>query len=90
MMLIGAANHDPEVFDDPHRFDIGRASAAQHLSFVSGAHYCVGAPLARLESEVALRTLVRRAPGLRITGRPRMRPTAALRGLQSLPVAARP
>lgn len=89
MMLIGAANHDPSVFRNPHRFDIGRESASQHLSFVSGAHYCVGAPLARLESEVALRTLARRAPGLHITGQPRMRPTAALRGLRSLPVAAR-
>ena len=89
VLLIGAANRDPEVFADPHRFDITRTDAGEHLAFSSGAHYCLGAALARVEGEVALRAVAARFPGLRRTGPPRHRPGSVLRGLTALPVAAR-
>jgi cytochrome P450 len=89
VLLIGAANRDPEVFADPHRFDITRADAGEHLAFSSGAHYCLGAALARVEGEVALQAVAARFPGLRRTGPPRHRPGSVLRGLTALPVAAR-
>jgi hypothetical protein len=68
LLLLGAANRDPEVYDDPGRFDIGRASAAQHLSFSAGPHFCLGAGLARLEVAVALELF-----GTLLVG-PRLRP----------------
>jgi len=64
LLLIGAANHDPEVFEEPERFDIARTDS-RYLSFGWGKHYCLGAPLAKLELEVALQELTRRFPGLR-------------------------
>ncbi len=87
--LVGAANHDPAVFDEPDRFDIGRKAHAQ-LAFGGGLHYCVGAPLARLEAEVAFAALLQRWPQLRRADAapPRWRPMINLRGLQALPVIA--
>ncbi|MGH3740711.1 MAG: cytochrome P450 [Micromonosporaceae bacterium] len=61
----GAANHDVGVFTDPDRFDVTRNEAA-HLSFGQGARYCIGAPLARIELDVALGQLVRRFPAMRL------------------------
>ncbi len=66
LVSIGAANRDPEVFDDPHRFDIGRPNARDHLSFGGGAHLCLGAPLARLEARVVLEELATALPDLRL------------------------
>ena len=84
--LIGAANHDPAVFDGPERFDVGRSPNPQ-LSFGGGVHYCVGAPLARLEAEVAFAALLARFPGLALESRePAWRPMINLRGLASLRV----
>ena len=87
-MLVGAANRDPAQFADPDRLDITRPNASQHLSFAAGIHYCVGAPLARLEAQLAINALLRRAPNLRLVDeRPVWRPTFVLRGLQALQVA---
>jgi cytochrome P450 len=86
-LMIGAANRDPAQFADPDRLDVMRPNASQHLSFASGIHYCVGAPLARLEAQLALQALLRFAPGLRLVGEPVWRKTFVLHGLTSLPVA---
>lgn len=84
LCLVGAANHDPAVFEWPERFDIRRQLNPQ-LAFGGGVHYCVGAPLARLEAVLAFEALLRRWPGLElIDDTPRWRPMINLRGLQSL------
>jgi hypothetical protein len=82
--MVGAANHDPAVFDAPERFDIRRDPNPQ-LAFGGGVHYCVGAPLARLEAEVAFETLLQRLPVLALVDeKPAWRPMINLRGLQRL------
>ncbi|MEN3359904.1 MAG: hypothetical protein V7637_3886 [Mycobacteriales bacterium] len=86
--LIGAANRDPEAHPDPDRFDLGRTQTADHLAFSSGIHYCVGAPLARLEATVALRGLAERMPRLRRDGAVRRRTSSAIRGPIHLPLRA--
>ncbi|WP_424183287.1 cytochrome P450 [Actinokineospora sp. G85] len=78
---LGAANRDPEVFTDPDTFDIHRENSGEQLSFSSGAHYCLGAPLARLEGEIALSALAERVPDLKPVGRHRWRKTTVIRGL---------
>jgi cytochrome P450 len=84
---LGAGNRDPERFADPHRLDLARADNAP-LSFGGGIHYCLGAPLARLEAQIAFPALLRRFPGLEI-GTPVRRDSLTLRGYLSLPVSAR-
>lgn len=89
MCLLGSANHDPAVYPDhPDRLDITRPNV-RPLSFGGGIHFCLGAQLARLEAEVALTTLLRRIPNLRIDDveNPKWRPTFVLRGLKELPAS---
>jgi hypothetical protein len=84
--VLAGANRDPEVFTDPARFDVGRENAREHLAFSSGIHYCLGAALARMEGEVALRALFERFPDLAPAGEARRRPTRILRGYEAMPV----
>ena len=84
-----AADLDPEHFPDPHVLDIARQEN-QHLAFGKGIHYCLGAPLARLEGQIALGTLLARLPNLHLTAAPEQliwTQNPILRGLTSLPVA---
>ncbi|WP_326567548.1 cytochrome P450 [Amycolatopsis rhabdoformis] len=83
--LLGAAARDPKVFEAPDVLDIGRSPNA-HLGFGMGIHYCVGAPLARVEIAAALSALSTRLPGLRLAGEPERRPEFVIRGLRTLPV----
>ena len=85
--LLGAANRDPAVFADPDRFVADR-SPNPHLAFGSGIHFCLGAPLARLELQASLPLLLQRFPHLALAGPPVRRPTFVLRGYQTLPVTA--
>ncbi len=86
--MTGAANRDPAVFAEPDRFDIAR-SPNPHLAFGAGIHYCVGAPLARMEAEVAFGELLRQRPGLKLAdphAAPAWRKLINLRGLETLPL----
>ena len=84
-LLLGAANRDPERFPNPDSFDRGRTTNA-HVSFGAGIHFCVGAPLARLELKVVLPILFARLPGLRFAEPPRYRDSFHFHGLEALKV----
>jgi cytochrome P450 len=85
--LLGAAARDPQVFDRPDELDVGR-SPNPHLGFGAGVHYCLGAPLARLEIAATLAALRTRLPGLRPAAEPARRPDFVMRGLRELWVTA--
>lgn len=86
VVLLGAGNRDPAVFKDPDRLDITREKVSV-LSFGGGVHFCLGAPLARLEGQIAFRALLERFPNIELaTEAPEFRETLTLRGLRSLPV----
>ncbi|WP_194914923.1 cytochrome P450 [Catenulispora rubra] len=86
--LLGAAGRDPEVYDHPDHFAIDRQDPADHLAFSSGAHYCVGQPLARMELTIAMQLLAERMPQLKIAGPVHRKPGSTIRGLRHLPVSA--
>ena len=83
--LLGAANRDPEAFPDADRFDVTR-DPNPHIGFGAGIHFCLGAPLARLELQTSVPLLVERLPGLRLAAEPALRPTFVLRGYESVPL----
>ncbi|MET9481700.1 cytochrome P450 [Streptomyces sp. NPDC006638] len=85
-LMIGAANHDPAQHSEPDVFNIRRR--ATHLSFSGGIHYCLGAPLARLEATTVLSTLLRRMPSLRVSSPPVWAPRVGFRRIASLGVVA--
>jgi cytochrome P450 len=86
MLLLAAAQRDPAEFDRPDIFDPDRGTL-RHLGFGRGAHYCLGAPLARLEAGVALSTLTARFPNARLDSEPHYKTNVTLRGLSNLMVA---
>ncbi|WP_077097211.1 cytochrome P450 [Mycobacterium terramassiliense] len=90
VIYLAAANRDPSVFPDPHRFDIERPNAGRHLAFSGGRHFCLGAALARAEGEVGLRTFFDRFPQARSAGTGSRRDTRVLRGWSTLPVTLGP
>lgn len=89
MIVLGAANHDPAQFADPDRLDLTRAEN-RHVAFGHGIHYCVGAPLAHLETQIVFTTLLRRFPALRLNAESfAWQPSIVFRGVISLPIALR-
>ena len=89
ILLIAAANHDPAVFKQPEALDVTRPANA-HIAFGRGIHYCLGAPLARLEARIAISMLLERFATLELlTDSPTFRDNVVLRGLTALPVCAR-
>jgi len=90
IVAIGSANHDETQFHDPETFDIAR-EPNKHLAFGQGLHFCIGAPLARMEGQIALTTLFHRFPNLRLAQEPEKlhwRKSLIVRGLESLPVVS--
>lgn len=84
-LLFGSANHDPVVFAEPERLDLARRDNP-HISFSAGIHYCIGAPLARMELAASLTALLRKAPTLRLAAEPERTPNFVIRGLKGLSV----
>ncbi|MET8102528.1 cytochrome P450 [Streptomyces sp. NPDC005236] len=84
-MLFGSANRDAEVFEDPEALDLSRAENP-HISFSAGIHYCIGAPLARLELAASMKALLTKAPGLSLVEEPVRKPNFVIRGLEGLSV----
>ncbi|MGQ0846672.1 MAG: cytochrome P450 [Sporichthyaceae bacterium] len=87
-LLLAGANRDPSVFENPDVFDVRRANAREHVGFGLGAHFCVGAALARMEGEVVLRRLFERFEDLAVAGTPERRATRLFYGWAHLPVRA--
>jgi cytochrome P450 len=84
-MLFGSANHDPAVFDTPGKLDLTRRDNP-HISFSAGIHYCIGAPLARIELAASMTALLEKAPTLRLAAEPAQKPNFVIRGLEGLSV----
>jgi cytochrome P450 len=85
-LLFGSANHDPSVFHEPQRLDLARTDNP-HLSFGAGIHYCLGAPLARIELVALFGALLAAAPKMALVREPEWKPGYIIRGLRSLEVS---
>jgi unspecific monooxygenase len=88
-VLLGSANRDPAVFDEPDELRVDR-TPNNHVAFGVGVHFCIGAPLARMELFESLRTLFATYPGLALAGEPESRGTFVLRGYHDVPVTGGP
>ncbi|HQY13406.1 MAG TPA: cytochrome P450 [Ilumatobacteraceae bacterium] len=89
MTVLGAASHDPAVFEKPEELHLDRTNANRHLGFAAGVHYCLGASLAKLEAGVAITSLIRRFPQVALAGDPMWRDRLTIRGVDHLPLALR-
>lgn len=89
-MLYGAANRDPQVFDEPHQLDLARANASRHLSFGIGIHHCLGARIATMQLSAMLRALLRRFPEIEAVGEPDYLQSNFVCGIKRLTVATGP
>jgi hypothetical protein len=89
MTVLGAANHDPSVFDDPHTLRLDRPNSRNHLAFAAGVHYCLGASLAKLEATIAIGSLIRRFADVELAGDPSWRDRLTIRGVDRLPLTTR-
>jgi cytochrome P450 len=87
LTALGAASHDPAVFESPGALRLDRANANRHLGFSAGAHYCLGASLAKLEAQVTITSVIRRFPDIHIAGEPHWRDRLTIRGVDHLPLA---
>ncbi len=87
LCVLGAANHDAAVFDDPHTLHLDRANSNRHLAFAAGIHYCLGASLARMEATVALGRLIRRFDTIELLAEPTFRDRLTIRGVEHMPLA---
>jgi cytochrome P450 len=87
MTVLGAANHDPAMFDDPHSLRLDRPNANRHLAFAAGIHYCLGSSLARLEAQIAIGSVIRRFPDIDLAGEPLWRDRLTIRGVERLPLS---
>jgi cytochrome P450 len=87
MLMIGAANKDPELFDDPHTFNMNRTNAAKNLAFSGGIHGCVGQILARAEADIVFTAFVNKHPDLELAGAPTWGHTEFIRAMHHLPLA---
>ena len=89
MTVLGSASHDPEVFEAPETLRLDRPNANRHLGFAAGIHYCLGSSLAKLETSVAITSLIRRFPEVTLNGEPHWRDRLTIRGVDHLPVSLR-
>ena len=87
--MLGAANHDPSMFDDPHALRLDRPNANRHLAFAAGIHYCLGASLARLEATVAIGRLIRRFDTIELDSRADIPRPLTIRGVEHMHLALR-
>ena len=86
---LGAGNHDPNVFNNPHSLDLGRPNSNRHLAFSGGVHYCLGASLAKLETEISVGTLVREFKNIEIEATPEWRDRLTIRGVSKFELAVK-
>ena len=89
LTVLGAANHDPAMFDDPHRLWLQRPNAGKHTAFSAGIHYCLGASLAKLEATVAITRFIRRFESIELAGDPEFRDRLTIRGVDRMPLDVR-
>lgn len=86
LTVLGAANRDPAMFDDPHTLRLDRPNAGRHMAFAAGIHYCLGASLAKLEATVAITRLIRRFDRIELADEPHWRDRITIRGVDRMPL----